>query len=81
MPLSWALRFWVCDLVPWHSGSPDQFMCVCRLYMAWNQASFLKPPLHMPYPDRGVVWRSVQSVFTRLSTRLSLTFPPSRICA
>ena len=35
-------HFWVCRLVPWHLRDPDQFMCVCRLYMAWTQA-FLCP--------------------------------------
>ena len=37
--------------------------------------------LHIPYPDRGVVWRSIQSVFTRLFTCFLLDFPPPRICA
>ena len=37
--------------------------------------------LHIPYPDRGVVWHSIQSVFTRLFTCFLLTFPPPRICA
>ena len=34
MPLSSALRFLVCGLVPWHLRDPDQSTCVCRLYMA-----------------------------------------------
>ena len=62
------LRIGVCGLVPWHLRGPDQSMCVCRLYMAWTQAFFCQPLLHMPYPYRGVVWRSVRSVFTRLLT-------------
>ena len=78
MPLSSALRIWVCRLVPWHLRGPDQSMGVCRLYMTWTQAVFCQSPLHMPYLDRGVVWRSVQSVFTRLFTRLLPTFPPPR---
>ena len=43
MPLSSALRFLVCGLVPWHLRDPDQSTCVCRLYMAWTQA-FSCPP-------------------------------------
>ena len=43
MPLSAALRFLVCGLVPWHLRDPDQSTCVCRLYMAWTQA-FSCPP-------------------------------------
>ena len=35
---------------------------------------FLSTLLHMPYPDRGVVWRSVQSVFTRLFTQIIACF-------
>ena len=34
-------------------------------------------PVHppaMPYPDRGVVWRSVQSAFTRLFTQTIACF-------
>ena len=37
--------------------------------------------LHIPSPDRRVVWRSIQSVFTRLFTCFLLTFPPPRLCA
>ena len=37
--------------------------------------------LPMPYPNQGVVWRSVQSVFTRLLPRLLLVFLFPRICA
>ena len=43
MPLSSALRFLVCGLVPWHLRDPDKSTCVCRLYMAWTQA-FSCPP-------------------------------------
>ena len=46
-----------------------------------NSGVFLSTVLHMPYPNRGVVWRSVQSVFTRLLPRLLLIFLFSRICA
>ena len=43
--------------------------------------AFLSTLLHLPYSDRGVVLRSVQSVFTRLFTSLVLLFCPPRICA
>ena len=46
-----------------------------------NSGVILSTLLHLPYPDRGVVWRSVQSVFTRLFTPLVLLFCPPRICA
>ena len=45
------------------------------------QTSNLSTLLRIPYPDRGMAWRSIQSVFTRLFTRLLLTFLPPRICA
>ena len=46
-----------------------------------NSGILLSTILHLPYPNRGVVWRSVRSVFTRLFTPLVLLFRPSRICA
>ena len=46
-----------------------------------NSGVFLSTLLHIPYPDRGVVWCSIQSVFTRLVPCFLLTLPPSRICA
>ena len=42
---------------------------------------FLSTLLHMPYPNQGVVWHSVESVFTRLCTCLLLVFLFPRICA
>ena len=45
-----------------------------------NSGFFLSTLLHIPSPNRGVVWRSVQSVFTRLLPRLSLVFLFPRIC-
>ena len=41
-------------------------------------------PVHppaLPYPERGVVWRSVQSVFTRLFTQIIACFfcPPGYV--
>ena len=58
----------VCGLVPWHLRDPDQSTCVCRLKSGLNSGVFLSILLHMPYPNRGVIWHSVQSVFTRLFT-------------
>ena len=72
--------FWVCGLVPWHLWDPDQSTCVATIYDL-NSGVFLSTILHMPYPNRGVVWRSVQSVFTRLLPRLLLVFLFLRIFA
>ena len=66
-------EFLVCDLVPWHLRNPDQSTCVSRLYMPELRRYPVHPPA-MPYPDRGVVWRSVQSVFTRLFTQIIACF-------
>ena len=55
-------------------------VCLETIY-GLNSGVFLSTLLHLPYPDRGVVWHSVQSVFTRLFTPLVLLFRPSRICA
>ena len=46
-------------------------MCLETIY-GLNSGVFLSTLLHLPYPDRGVVWHSVQSVFTRLFTPLVL---------
>ena len=55
---------------------------VCQLTIyGLNSGVFLSTLLHMPYPNQGVVWRSVQSVFTRLLPRLLLVFLLPRICA
>ena len=55
---------------------------VCQLTIyGLNSGVFLSTLLHVPYPNRGVVWRSVQGVFTRLFTPLVLLFRPSRILA
>ena len=53
------------------SGPVD--VCLETIY-GLNSGVFLSTLLHLPYPDRGVVWRSVQSVFTRLFTPLVLSF-------
>ena len=55
-------------------------VCLQTIY-GLNSGVFLCTLLHMPYPNRGVVWRSVQSVFTRLLPRLLLAFlPPQDMC-
>ena len=74
MPLSSALRF----LSVWSGpmalvGSRPVYVCQLTIY-GLNSGVFLSTLLHMPYPNQGVVWRSVQSVFTRLLPRLLLVF-------
>ena len=81
MPLSSALRF----LGVWSgpmalTGSRPVYVCLQTIY-GLNSSAFLSTLLHIPYPDRGVVWRSIQSVFTRLFTCLLLIFLFPRICA
>ena len=49
------------------AGSRPVCLCLQTIY-GLNSGVFLSSLLHMPYPNRGVVWRSVQSVFTRLFT-------------
>ena len=76
MPLSSALRFlsvWSGSMAFAESRPVD--VCLETIY-GLNSGVFLPTLLHMPYPDRGVVWRSVQSVFTRLFTPLVLLFCP-----
>ena len=62
------------------AGSRPVYVCL-QTIDGLNPGFSLPILLHMPYPDRGVVWRSVQSVFTRLLPRLLLIFLFSRICA
>ena len=81
MPLSSALRL----LGVWSgamalAGSRPVYLCLQTIY-GLNSGAFLSTLLHMPYPNRGVVWRSIQSVFTRLLPRLLLIFLFPRICA
>ena len=81
MPLSSALRFfgvWSGSMALAESRPVD--VCLQTIY-GLNSGVFLSTLLHMPYPNRGVVWRSIQSVFTRLLPRLLLIFPFPRICA
>ena len=60
------------------AGSRPVHVCLQTIY-GLNSGVFLSTLLHMPYPNRGVVWRSFQSVFTRLLPRLLLIFLPPRI--
>ena len=81
MSLSSALRFFgVLSGSMALAESRPVDVCQLTIY-GLNSGVFLSTPLHMPYPNQGVVWRSVQSVFTRLLTPLVLLFRPSRICA
>ena len=81
MPLSSALRF----LAVWSGlmalvGSRPVNVCLQTLY-GLNSGVFLSTLLHIPYPNRGVVWRSIQSVFTRLLTQFIAYFsaPPGYV--
>ena len=56
------------------AGSRPVDVCLQTIY-GLNSGVFLSTLLHLPYSDRGVVWRSVQSVFTRLFTSL-VHLPP-----
>ena len=47
---------------------------VSRDYICLNSGVILSILLHLPYPDRGVVWHSVLSVFTRLFTQIVACF-------
>ena len=81
MPLSSALRF----LGVWSgpmalAGSRPVDVCLQTIY-GLNSGVFLSTLLHMPYPDRGVVWRSIQSVLTRLFTPIIAYFSvPQDVC-
>ena len=76
MPLSSALRFFGVWSAPMAlAGSRPVYVCLQTIY-GLNSGVFLSTLLHMPYPNQGMVWRSVQSVFTRLLPRLLLTFLP-----
>ena len=74
MPLSSALRFFGVWSGPMGlAGTRPVDVCLQTIY-GLNSGAFLCTLLHMPYPNRGVVWRSVQSVFTRLFTPLIACF-------
>ena len=81
MPLSSALRFlsvWSGSMAFAESRPVD--VCLETIY-GLDSGVILSTLLHLPYPDRGVVWHSVQSAFTRLFTCLLLVFLLPRICA
>ena len=81
MPLSSALRFlgvWSGSMAL--AGSRPVYVCLQTIY-GLNSGVFLSTPLHMPYPNRGVVWRPIQSVFTRLFTPFIAYFSaPQDMC-
>ena len=81
MPLSSALRIFGVWSGPMAlAGSRPVDVCLQTIY-GLNSGVFLSTLLHMPYPNQGVVWHSVQSVFTRLFTCLLLVFlPPQDMC-
>ena len=81
MPLSSALRFFGVWSGPMAlAGSRPVYVCLQTIY-GLNSGVFLSTLLHMPYPNRGVVWRSIQSVFTRLFTPFIAYFsaPPGYV--
>ena len=62
------------------AGCRPVYVCLQTIY-GLNSGVFLSTPLHMPYPNQGVVWRSVQSVFTRLFTLFAAYFSaPQHMC-
>ena len=80
MPLSSALRFFgVLSGSMALAESKPVDVCLQTIY-GLNSGAFLSTLLHLPYPNHGVVWRSIQSVFTRLLPRLLLVFLFPRIC-
>ena len=81
MPLSSALRFFGVWSGPMATAeSRPVYVCLQTIY-GLNSGVLLSTLLHMPYPNQSVVWRSIQSVFTRLLPCLLLIFLFSRICA
>ena len=81
MPLSSALRFFGVWSGPMAlAGSRPVYVCLQTKY-GLNSGIFLSTLLHMPYTNRGVVWRSIQSVFTRLFTPFITDFSvPKDMC-
>ena len=74
MPLSSAFRFlsvWSGSMAFAESRPVD--VCLETIY-GLDSGAFLPTLPQLPFPDRGVVWHSVQSVFTRLFTPLVLLF-------
>ena len=81
MPLSSALRFFGVWSGPMAlAGSRSVYVCLQTIY-GLNSGVFLSTLLHMHYPNRGVVSRSIQSVFTRLFTPFIAYFsaPPGYV--
>ena len=81
MPLSSALRFFWC--VVWSHGTcgVQTSRRVSADYIWPELRRFPVHPPALPYPNRGVVWRSIQSVFTRLVTPLIVSFSaPHDMC-
>ena len=63
------------------AGSRPVDVCLETIY-GLNSGVILSTLLRLPYPDRGVVWRSVQNVFTRLFTQLIACFSvPQDMCS
>ena len=81
MPLSSALQLFGVWSGPMAlAGSRPVYVCLQTIY-GLNSGVFLSTLLHMPYPNRGVVWRSVESVFTRLFTPFIAYFSvPQDMC-
>ena len=81
MPLSSALQFlgvWSCFMAL--AGSRPVSVCLQTIY-SLNSGGFLSTLLHIPYPDRGEVWRSIQSVLTRLFTPfIAYFYAPQDMC-
>ena len=81
MPLSSALQI----LGVWSgpmalAGSRPVYVCLQTIY-GLNSGVFLSTLLHMPYSKQGVIWRSIQSVFTRLFTPFIAYFSaPQDMC-
>ena len=62
------------------AGSRPVYVCLQTIY-GLNSGVFLSTLLHMPYPNRGVVRRSIQRVFTRLFTQFVAYFSvPQDMC-
>ena len=81
MPLSSALQFFGVWSGPMAlAGSRPVCVCLQTIY-GLNSGVFLPTLLHMPYPNWGVVWRSVQSVFTCLFTLfIAYLSAPQNMC-
>ena len=81
MPLSSALQFFGVLSGPMAvAGSRPVYLCLQTIY-GLDSGVFLSILLHLPYPNRGVVWRSIQSVFTRLFTPFIAYFSaPQDMC-